>query len=95
MAGGLPNLQDLDKLLIGEDVQEILDCDLKLETKAIADLRDCIAHAEQVRDYVSRDLFREILANEEDHVDFIETQVELIGRIGIQNYIQLQSEAAD
>ncbi len=93
--GGLPNLQDLDKLLIGETVKEILECDLKLEEKAIVDLREAIAYAETVRDYVSRDLFQDILEDEENHVDFIETQMELISRIGIENYIQLQSESAD
>jgi bacterioferritin len=92
---GLPNLQDLDKLLIGENVKEILECDLKLEQKAIVDLREAIAHAETVRDYVSRELFVGILDNEEEHVDFIETQLDLIGLIGIENYIQLQSKPAD
>jgi bacterioferritin len=92
---GLPNLQDLDKLLIGETVKEILECDLKLEQKAIGDLREAIAHAETVRDYVSRDLFEDILEDEEEHVDFLETQLELIGLIGIENYIQLQSKSAD
>ena len=92
---GLPNLQDLDKLLIGESVKEIVECDLKLEIKAQADLRDAIAHAETVRDYVSRELFEDILESEEEHVDFLETQLGLIPKIGIQNYIQLQSEAAE
>lgn len=90
--GGLPNLQDLDKLLIGESVQEILECDLKLETKAQADLRDAIAHAETVRDYVSRELFEDILENEEEHIDVLETQLEQITLMGIENYIQLQSK---
>src|SRR5436853_5243501 len=71
---GLPNLQDLDKLLIGETVQEILECDLRLEEQAIPVLREAIAHCESVRDFVTRDLFSEILEAEEDHVDFIETQ---------------------
>ncbi|MGH7907509.1 MAG: bacterioferritin [Candidatus Binataceae bacterium] len=93
--GGLPNLQDLDKLLVGENVKEILDCDLKLENKALPDLRGGIAHAESVKDYVSRDLLQDILENEEDHVDFIEIQLDLIGRIGLENYIQLQSSSAD
>jgi bacterioferritin len=92
---GLPNLQDLDKLLIGETVVEILECDLKLENKAIPDLRTAIAHAETVRDYVSRDLFQDILEDEEHHVDFIETQIELVARMGIENYIQLQSSSAE
>ena len=91
--GGLPNLQDLGKLRIGESVEEILQCDLKLEEKAIPTLRDAIEHAESIRDYVSRDLFAKILTNEEEHVDYIETQFELISRIGIERYTLLQSEA--
>jgi bacterioferritin len=92
---GLPNLQDLDKLLIGENVREMLDCDLRLEQTALARLRDAIAYCEGVRDFVTRDLFRRILEGEEEHVDFIETQLGLIDRIGIENYIQLQSGAAE
>ncbi len=88
---GLPNLQDLGKLMIGETVEEILECDLKVEQIAIPLLRDAIEYCESVRDYVSRDLFCKILDNEEEHVDFIETQFDLIKRVGIQNYIQLQS----
>lgn len=91
--GGLPNLQDLGKLRIGENVKEILECDLKLEEDAIPTLRDAMEHAEKVRDYVSRDLFGKILTNEEEHVDYIETQFELIKQIGIESYIQLQSDA--
>lgn len=91
---GVPNLQKLNKLLIGETVEEILRCDLKLEEKAIADLRDAIAHCEAVRDFGSRDLFAGILKNEEEHVDYVETQFDLIERIGIQNYIQLNSNPA-
>lgn len=91
--GGLPNLQDLGKLRIGENVKEILSCDLKLEQDAIPLLRDAMEHCEKVRDYVSRDLFGKILHNEEEHVDYIETQFDLIERMGIENYIQLQSEA--
>lgn len=91
--GGLPNLQDLGKLRIGESVEEILKCDLALEEDAIPLLRDAMEHCEKVRDYVSRDLFGKILQNEEEHVDYIETQFDLIERIGIQSYIQLQSEA--
>ncbi|MEL7057546.1 MAG: bacterioferritin [Pseudomonadota bacterium] len=91
--GGLPNLQDLGKLRIGESVEEILKCDLALEEDAIPLLRDAMAHSESVRDYVSRDLFGKILHNEEEHVDYIETQFDLIERIGIKSYIQLQSEA--
>ncbi|MDO9709418.1 bacterioferritin [Paracraurococcus lichenis] len=92
--GGLPNLQRLNQLLIGQTVEEILQSDLKLEEKAMTDLRDGIAYMEGVRDYVSRDLFRRILDNEEEHVDFIERQFDLIKLIGIQNYIQLNSAAA-
>ena len=92
---GLPNLQDLGKLLIGENVREILECDLRLEQSAMPALREGIAHCETVRDFVTRDLFSEILEAEEDHVDFIETQLDLIGKIGIENYIQLQSGPAE
>ena len=92
---GLPNLQDLDKLLIGETVQEILECDLQLEQSAMPLLREAIAHCESVRDFVSRDLLSEILEGEEDHVDFIEIQLDLIPKIGIENYIQLQSRPAE
>ncbi len=91
--GGLPNLQDLGKLRIGESVKEILECDFALEEDAIPLLRDAMGHCEKVRDYVSRDLFGKILENEEEHVDYIETQFDLIERMGIENYIQLQSEA--
>jgi len=94
MLDGLPNLQDLDKLFVGETVAEILEADLRLEQKAIPDLRDAIAHCESVRDFVTRDLFSKILDNEEAHVDFIETQLGLIAKIGLENYIQLQSGAA-
>lgn len=90
--GGLPNLQALGKLRIGENVEEILQCDLALENDAIPSLRDAIEYCESIRDYVSRDLFGKILQNEEEHVDYIETQFELIERTGIQNYIQLQAE---
>lgn len=93
--GGLPNLQDLDKLLIGESVQEILECDLKLEQQAMVVLRDAIHHAESVRDYISRELFEDILEGEEEHVDFIETQFDVIARIGIEKYTLLQSGSAE
>ena len=93
--GGLPNLQDLDKLLIGESVQEILECDLKLEQAAMVVLREAIHHAEGVRDYISRELFEDILEGEEEHVDFIETQFDLIARIGIEKYTLLQSGSAE
>ncbi len=91
--GGLPNLQDLGKLRIGESVKEILECDLALENDAIPLLRDAMEHCEKQRDYVSRDLFGKILTNEEEHVDYIETQFDLIERIGIERYTLLQSEA--
>ena len=92
---GLPNLQDLDKLLIGENVREILECDLRLEHAAIARLREAIAYCEGVRDFVTRDLLSNMLDGEEDQVDFIETQLELIARIGLERYIQLQSGSAE
>ncbi|MEQ9437125.1 bacterioferritin [Hyphomonas sp.] len=91
--GGLPNLQDLGKLHIGESVQEILECDMKVEMMAIPTLKDAMEHAEKVRDYGSRDLFGKILHNEEEHVDYLETQFDLIERIGIERYTLLQSEA--
>jgi bacterioferritin len=91
---GLPNLQDLDKLLIGESVSEVLQCDLQLEQQAMPALREGIAYCESVRDFVTRDLFSEILEAEEHHVDFIETQLDLIPKIGLENYIQLQSESS-
>ena len=90
---GLPNFQHLGRLRIGENVEELLKADLALEEEAIPLLRDAIAHCESVRDYVSRDLFAHILDNEEHHVDVLETQFELIRQMGLQNYIQLQSEA--
>lgn len=90
---GLPNLQDLNKLLIGEDVKEVLECDLRLEHKGIPLLRDAIAHCESVRDYVSRELFEDILEGEEEHVDWLETQLGLIDQMGLQNFIQLQTKA--
>jgi bacterioferritin len=92
---GLPNLQDLDKLLIGENVRELLECDLRLEQNALPALAEGIAHCEAVRDFVTRDLLSEIMQAEEDHVDFIETQLDLISKISIENYIQLQSGHAD
>ena len=92
---GLPNLQDIGRLRIGETVQEILDADLALEHEAIPPLRDGIAHCEEVSDYVTRHLLREILESEEEHVDWLETQGELIARMGMENYIQLQSKPAD
>jgi bacterioferritin len=85
---GLPNLQDLGKLKIGENPKEMLGCDLQLEEEACLVLREAIAYSESVNDYVSRELFRNILDNEEEHIDWLETQLELIGRIGIENYLQ-------
>src|SRR5438270_13530669 len=93
--GGLPNLQVVDKLLCGENVREILDCDLRLEHAAIARLREAIAYCEGVRDFVTRDLLSDMLEGEEGQVDFIETQFDLIDRVGIENYIQLQSGSAE
>ena len=93
--GGLPNLQDLGKLYIGETVEEILKCDMKLEDIALPIYRDAVEHCEKVRDYGSRDLLQSILVNEEEHVDFLETQFDLIKQMGIQNYVQMQSESAE
>ena len=88
---GLPNLQDLGKLLIGENVKEMLGCDLKLEHVAVPDLKAAIAHCESVGDYVSRHIFREILDSEEEHIDWLETQLGLIEKMGLPNYIQSQA----
>lgn len=90
---GLPNLQDLGRLMIGESTKEMLECDLKLEMIAIPDLREAIIYSESVNDYVSRDLFKSILESEEEHVDWLETQLGLINRVGIQNYEQSQIDA--
>jgi bacterioferritin len=92
--GGLPNFQMLGRLRVGETVEEILKADLALEEEAIPQLKDAIAHSESVRDYVSRDLFADILESEEHHVDELEKQFEMIERMGIENYIQLQSKPA-
>jgi bacterioferritin len=92
---GLPNFQALDRLRIGENVEEILKADLELEMEALGQLKGAIAHCESVHDYVSRDLFSDILESEEEHVDKLEIQFEMISRMGLQNYIQLQSEAAE
>ncbi|MBA2635900.1 MAG: bacterioferritin [Sphingomonas sp.] len=89
---GLPNFQALGRLRIGQNVEEILRSDLELEMEALAQLKGAIAYCETVRDYVSRDLFAEILENEESHVDTLEQQFEMIAAMGIQNYSQLQSE---
>lgn len=87
---GLPNLQNLGKLLIGEHTQEMLECDLKLELAALPDLRDAITYCENARDFVSRDLFQHILDSEEEHVDWLETQLGLIKKVGLENYLQSQ-----
>jgi bacterioferritin len=87
---GLPNLQDLDKLMIGEHVEECLLCDLKLEMRAHPDLKAAIAYCESCSDYVSRDLLEHILDSEEEHIDWLETQLDLMGRIGVENYMQSQ-----
>ncbi len=89
---GLPNLQDLGKLYIGENVEEVLRCDLKLELQAHPLYRDAIAHCELVKDYVTRELLVKIQESEEEHIDFIEEQLKIIETIGVQNYCQLQIE---
>lgn len=85
---GLPNLQDLGKINLGETVPEILNCDLALERGAQQTVKDGMAHCEAVRDYVSRDLFQKILNDTEEHIDFLETQLDLIGKVGLPNYLQ-------
>ena len=85
---GLPNMQDLGKLLIGENTKEMLECDLKVEMKAHQDLKDAVQHCESVGDYVSRDLFQDIMESEEEHIDWLETQLGLIDKVGLQNYQQ-------
>ncbi|CAO1650412.1 bacterioferritin [Parasphingorhabdus sp. NYA22] len=92
---GLPNFQLLGRLKIGETVEEILKADLELEYEALPMLKDAIEYCESVRDYVSRDLFAEILESEEDHVDSLEQQFDMIERMGIENYIQLQSKSVE
>lgn len=92
---GLPNFQLLGRLRIGETVEEILKADLELEYEALPLLKDAIAHCESVRDFVSREIFAHILENEEEHVDILEKQFDMIARMGIENYIQLQSKPAN
>ncbi len=87
---GLPNLQDLNKLMIGESVPEALACDLKLERAAHPVLKAAIAHCETVGDYISRELFEDIMESEEEHIDFLETQIGLIEKVGLENYLQSQ-----
>ena len=92
--GGLPNFQAIHKLKVGETVEEILKADLAVEMEAIPLLRDAITHCEEVRDYTTREIFERILESEEEHVDFLETQFDMIERMGLQNYVQLNSKAA-
>ncbi len=89
---GLPNLQDLGKILIGENTQEMLECDLKIEHKAHIDLKEAIAYCESVGDYASRELLEDILESEEEHIDWLETQLSLIKAVGLQNYLQSQMD---
>ena len=95
MLDGLPNLQDLGKLQVGEDVPEILACDLRSEQGAQATIKEGMAHCESVRDYVSRDLLQKILDDTEEHIDFLETQIDLIEKVGLPNYLQSQMGDAD
>lgn len=87
---GLPNLQDLGKVLVGENVPEILECDLRTERGAQATIKDGIAYCETVRDYVSRELLEDILTDTEEHIDFLETQIDVLAKVGLQNYLQSQ-----
>jgi bacterioferritin len=90
--GGLPNLQDLGKLMIGENVREVITCDLSLEMRGVPDLKNAIAHCEVVKDYISRELFTHILESEEEHIDWLQTQIRLIEQMGIENFVQLQTK---
>jgi bacterioferritin len=95
MLDGLPNLQDLQKLLIGEHTLEILQCDLKLEQSAQAQCKEAVAYCESVKDYVSREIFVEILDDTEDHIDWLEIQIALIDKVGIENYQQSAMDSPD
>ena len=95
MIGGLPNLQDLNKLLIGETTPEMLACDLKVEEASQQVLKDGIAHCETVHDYVTRDLFRRILYDTEEHIEWLETHIDLIGKVGLENYQQSMMGSLD
>lgn len=95
MLDGLPNLQDLGKLMIGEDVPEVLDRDLRIEQGAHATIEDGVTTCETVRDYISRDLLRRLLGDTEEHIDFLETRIDLIGKVGVQKYRQSRREEID
>ncbi|HEY9459471.1 MAG TPA: bacterioferritin [Paralcaligenes sp.] len=90
MLDGLPNLQDLHKIMVGETVPEILSCDYKLESAAQETVKEAMAYCESVRDFVSRDLFQDILADTEEHIDWLETNIELVDKVGLENYLQSQ-----
>ena len=90
--GGLPNLQDLGKLMIGENVAEVIKCDLSLEMIGLPDLKMAISHCETVKDYISRELFTHILESEEEHIDWLQTQQRLIEQMGIENFVPLQTK---
>lgn len=93
--GGLPNLQDLGKLLVGESVKDVLDCDLRLEQGSLPDLHNAAGLCERVGDYVSRELFVQILKSEEEHIDWLQTQFRLIEQMGLENFVQLQTKPND
>ncbi|GAB1260412.1 bacterioferritin [Aurantivibrio plasticivorans] len=95
MIEGLPNLQNLNKLMIGENVPECLQCDLDLEKGSHKDLVEGIAYCETVKDYVSREIFESILEDTEDHIDYLETQLELVAKVGVENYLQSQIDAGE